>query len=222
MKTLTASILTISTALFALIALMPDAWGVGTTQFAQDASMRLTKDPYTGMLYCLLIHSSYCTYGITEARSGFWGQIKTLQSWDGPFRLRRDTEPMAALARLGVIEDGGVSRNPIVPHDNSPRLPLNSSLHITTFVNVVVEEAEQVLYGLIRWPFITASNNQDSPDSSRFRPTIRRVNCLFTYKASSPVTGCLRTTGWMFSTGSRRTMPPRPPLRAYSACSNPE
>lgn len=61
---------------------------------------------------------------------------------------------MAALARLSVIEDGGVSRDPIIPHDNGSRLPLDSSLHITTFVNVVVEEAEQVLYILIRGSLI--------------------------------------------------------------------
>lgn len=60
------------------------------------------------------------------------------------------------------------------------------------------------------------------PDSSRLRPTILLVNCLFTYNASSPVTGCLLTTGWTCSTGSRRTVAPRFPERENSACSMPE
>lgn len=43
-----------------------------------------------------------------------------------------------------------------------------------------------------------------------------------TYSASSPVTGCRRTTGCTFSTGSRRTIPPLLPERENSACSTPE
>lgn len=55
--------------------------------------------------------------------------------------------------------------------------------------------------------------------SSFLKPTIRRLNCGFTYRAFSPVAGWVRTRGWTEVTGARRTMPPRSLL--VSACSMP-
>jgi len=73
-----------------------------------------------------------------------------------------------------------------------------------------------------RSTYIIKRGSEYIPDSSHLSPTMRLVNCLFTYSASAPVTGCFRTTGCTFSTGSLLTIPPRLPFFENSACSTPE
>lgn len=43
------------------------------------------------------------------------------------------------------MQDGRVSRNPIVPHHNSPRRPLESTLDVLTKGHVVIEELEKTI-----------------------------------------------------------------------------
>jgi len=51
---------------------------------------------------------------------------------------------MPALAVL-PIEDGGVRRNPVVPNNDSARLPLHAHLQVSTERDVVVQELEQIV-----------------------------------------------------------------------------
>jgi len=71
-------------------------------------------------------------------------KLQIVESRNRPLRLRGNAGTVATLLRVGVVHNGRMSGDTVVPDSNGTRLPFQTSLVIPALVNVVVEEFKDV------------------------------------------------------------------------------
>lgn len=139
-------------------------------------------------------------------------------SLEWSFCLWCDSGKVATLPILPVNQSR-VACYSVIPDNHSLLCPLYASLEIGTKADVVVKELEKIVRFLLLIADNVASNWHTlvlSPGDTR----VQLLHCGFTKSAFSPVTGWVRTRGWVLMSGSRRTILPLD-LDA-STCSTPE
>jgi hypothetical protein len=88
--------------------------------------------------------------------------------------------PANQLVLSNKAENAYVGRDSVIPDNNSSWLPLKPNLGVRAFFDVIVQKIQENVFERFRLEQASAETEINSPDSSFFNPTIRRVNWRLT------------------------------------------
>lgn len=136
------------------------------------------------------------------------GTLALVRSLERTLGLRRDAGKMAPITRVPVNQRR-MLRDAVVPNHDGALLPLDAGLEVGAPSDVLIQELEDDVRLFLLRPTVSRVTVIHSV-SLPFLPGEKACGSSsyshwgLTKRAFSPVTGCVRTMGCTFRTGSRR------------------